>query len=120
MTKTVLLIEDDRWIGDAWQSFFETHGLIVVRAHDGYEAIDRADEAKPAVIVLDIVLPGPNGIAFLQELSSHHDLAAIPVIVVTSLPELSLETLRPYGVRELFEKATVTPQKLMNAVEHYI
>lgn len=116
----MLIVEDDTWLAEIWRTHGETAGYSVVIARDGFAAIDACDEHIPDVILLDIVLPGPNGISFLHELRSHADFADIPVIVMTNLVSVTVKKMAPYGVTHVFQKDSLTPQQLKSAVRKVV
>lgn len=113
--KGVLIIEDDIWLAKQWATKCQADGFEVAVTRDGFEAIDAIDNRRPDVVVLDISLPGPNGIAFLHELRSHADLAHIPVIVATS-HVLEEKNLQPYGVVRILNKQEMTPPEFIGAL----
>ncbi len=82
---------------------------------DAISAIDALSDYLPDLIVLDILLTGPDGFTFLNEIISYTDTAKIPVIIVTSL-NLSSENLTHYGVRTVLNKETMTPADIQKAV----
>lgn len=113
--KTVLLVEDDVWIGECYQTWLKGFGYDVLWVRDAQAALDVFDETKVDVLLLDIMLPFANGIHLLNVLASHADLMHLPVIVCSSMaPGSSLE---PYGVRAVLDKATLTPKQLRAAVD---
>ena len=113
--KKVLIIEDDKWLAEQWMASCQLNGFQAKVAKDGFTAIDAVDSDKPDVIVLDLFLPGPNGIAFLHELRSHADLATIPVIV-TANSDIDEIYFRPYGVDRVMDKQEMTPAGLVGAL----
>lgn len=94
---TVLVVEDDSWQAEHLARQLEQAGYRVMVAAHALEAIDQIDSLPPDVIVLDMFLPGANGMALLHEIRSYADLAAIPVLVC-STEQLALHQLKPYGV----------------------
>ncbi len=79
-------------------------------------AINFLNDEIPEVVLLDILLTGPDGFTFLNELISYHDTVNIPVIIVTSL-DLSTENLQQYNIVEVLQKETMTPREIKFAVE---
>lgn len=86
---------------------------------DVISAMAAFDQGLPDLILLDIMLSGPDGFTFLNELMSYSDTATIPVILITSL-ELRARNLEHYGVREILSKETLTPASLAAAVRRYV
>jgi len=117
MTPRVLVIDDNEWLAKLLARRLEHGGLTVRVALNSIEALDLIDDFHPNVIILDLLMPGPNGLVLLHELQSHDDLGRIPVVVcTTSAREVTLEQLRPYGVRLLLDKTTMQPDDIMAAV----
>lgn len=69
----------------------------------------------PALFILDVLLTGPDGFTFLNEIASYPDLSKIPVIIVSSL-KFPDQTYESYNVVEILNKTTMTPQALFSAV----
>lgn len=114
MKKTILLVEDDQWIGECYQTWLHGFGYKTVWVRDAQSALDVFDETKVDAVLLDIMLPFANGIHFLNVVASHADLMHIPVVVCSSLPPQ--ESLKPYGVQIVLDKTTLTPKQLQTAI----
>ena len=67
---------------------------------------------------MDILLTGPDGFTFLNELVSYTDTAKIPVVVVSSL-DFSKHDLSVYGVVGILDKVTMLPQEITGYVREY-
>jgi DNA-binding response OmpR family regulator len=114
----VLIIEDDTWLAEHYESVLVSAGYAVVLAHDAFTAIEKIDDDKPDVLVVDVLLPGNTIFALLNELQSHADLSGIPTIVVTNLADaMTLDDLKPYGVVRLLDKAKINPDDIVSAVK---
>ena len=69
------------------------------------------------MIVLDVLLPGPNAFVFLHELRSHPDLAGVPVLLCTnSADQIAEEDVKAYGVVRVLDKTTMIPADLVAAI----
>lgn len=73
----------------------------------------------PSVIILDVLLTGPDGFTFLNEIASYSDLSNIPIIIVSSL-NFPMQTLESYNVKKILNKATMTPQDLPAAISEIL
>lgn len=82
------------------------------------DAVNALDDGLPDLIFLDILLDGPNGFTFLNELSSYSDTLKIPVVVVSSL-DFSNQDLSDYGVVGTLNKDTMLPQEIFDYVKKY-
>lgn len=121
MKKKVLLIEDDVWLAELYQNAIEEGGKNEVSLAISAElALAKLDEKKPNIIVLDLFLPDHNGVELLHEIASYEDLAEIPVIILSTVPErefiLSKNRWRHYGVVEYLYKPEAKPEKVANSV----
>ncbi len=68
MSPLVLVVDDDPDILDAICDILETEGYRVARARHGLEALDRVELERPAVILLDLMMPVMDGVAFAEAL----------------------------------------------------
>ncbi len=78
---TVLLVEDQRTQRELMAATLSQDGLKVITAADGREALQKLQETRPDVVVLDVVMPNMNGYEVLREIRKHPDLAKLPVVV---------------------------------------
>src|SRR3954471_22023872 len=81
----ILIVDDDSDIRDSIAIVLEQEGYRVTTAKDGVEAIDHLHaEGSPAVILLDMMMPGMNGWDFLEERAKEPAFASIPVVVMSA------------------------------------
>lgn len=81
----VLLTEDHEINVRTLTAFLESHGYRVAVARNGREAVDRTHEERPAVILMDIQMPGMDGLAAMRELRGDDRTSRIPIIALTAL-----------------------------------
>lgn len=88
---------------------------------DAIDAINALPDGctPPSVIILDVLLTGPDGFTFLNEIASYSDLSCIPIIIVSSL-NFPMQTLESYNVKKILNKATMTPQDLPAAISEIL
>lgn len=99
--KTVLLIEPNTLLAQAYTDVLRQSGYNVVRAKGAQDAIHAADTNTPDLVVLEIQLVAHSGIEFLHEFRSYAEWRKIPVMVVTNLPPASTESLQDVLVGQL-------------------
>ncbi|ACG73117.1 response regulator receiver protein [Anaeromyxobacter sp. K] len=81
----VLVVDDDPDILDAICDILEGEGYRVARARHGLEALDRVAEEEPSIILLDLMMPVMDGLAFAQALRQRRNGAArIPIVVISA------------------------------------
>ncbi|HET8728464.1 MAG TPA: response regulator, partial [Alphaproteobacteria bacterium] len=83
----ILVVDDDPAARDVMRRFLAREGYDVVTAADGEEGLRLARELKPAVVTLDVLMPGLDGWCVLQRLQADPVLAAVPVIMMTILDD---------------------------------
>ncbi len=83
--KSVLLVDDDLTLREMYSERLKAEGFSVEMAKDGEEALAKASELHPNIILLDIMMPKINGLDVLKKLREQEDTKAIPVIVLTAL-----------------------------------
>ena len=70
------------------------------------------------MIFLDILLDGPDGFTFLNEMRSYEDLSRVPVVIMSSL-NFAGRDLSAYGVVGYLNKSEMTPADVVEYVERY-
>ena len=84
MTATrVLVVEDDPSVRGLLQTLLSAEGYDVVTASDGLAGLVKAASSKPALMLLDLMMPDLGGVRVLEELRDDPELNDTPVIVVT-------------------------------------
>jgi DNA-binding response OmpR family regulator len=79
----VLVVEDDPSVRGLLHTLLSAEGYEVATASDGLAGLVKASASKPALVLLDLMMPDLGGVRVLEELRDDPALADIPVIVVT-------------------------------------
>jgi two-component system alkaline phosphatase synthesis response regulator PhoP len=87
-------------------------------AEDGVLCLELARELRPDIIILDVMLPGRNGIDVLRELRQDSELSGTPVLVLTAQPETRDDALRE-GANRVMDKP-FDPDDISVAVEEVL
>jgi DNA-binding response OmpR family regulator len=83
MRRTILICDDDARLRELMRVTLEPD-YDCIEAGDADEAIELFRSAKPAVALLDVMLPGKSGVDLLREVRADPELAHIPIIVVSA------------------------------------
>jgi DNA-binding response OmpR family regulator len=83
--KSILLVDDDLTLRDMYQERLRAEGFAVDIAKDGEEALQKAADSLPNIILLDIMMPKINGLDVLKKLREQEKTKNIPVIILTAL-----------------------------------
>ncbi len=79
----ILVVDDNRSVVRIIQVLLQKEGFEVLTAFDGLEALQKAQEEKPDLIILDVVMPKMDGYEVCRLLQDDPDTAAIPVLMLT-------------------------------------
>ncbi|KGX89253.1 response regulator YycF [Pontibacillus marinus] len=112
MSFKVLVVDDEKPIADILKFNLEKEGYQVVCAYDGDEAIELANQEKPNLVLLDIMLPSKDGMEVCREIRKNHNM---PIIMLTAKDSeidkvLGLElgaddyVTKPFNNRELIAR----------------
>jgi CheY-like chemotaxis protein len=110
----ILLVEDSKPIRMENEMALHKAGYEVVCAEDGELALKLAQERKPDIILLDMILPKISGPEVLRNLKKDPKTAAIPVVVLSSLSEKNRQKLIEDGAEDYIEKNALMPVRGVN------
>jgi DNA-binding response OmpR family regulator len=85
--KTILIIEDEEATLKVLVAKFKHEGFNVLEAKDGEEGLIIAMREKPELVLLDIIMPKMDGMAFLKELRKDSWGKTVPIIILTNLSD---------------------------------
>ncbi|MFH0969466.1 MAG: response regulator [Patescibacteria group bacterium] len=116
--KTILLVEDDSFVSDIYQTKISAEGFDIVLAENGLEAMKKLEEKVPDLILLDIVMPYMDGIEVLKKIKAEEKLKKIPVILLTNLSEKEkIEEALEMGADDYLIKSHFTPSEVIEKVK---
>jgi DNA-binding response OmpR family regulator len=110
--KKVLVVDDEQDIAKALKARLKANGFNVVLAYDSVQAFTIANQEKPDLIILDIMIPGGGGFVVAERLKQSHATYRIPIIFLTGIPGgeeraskigASGYVMKPYHPDELLE-----------------
>jgi twitching motility two-component system response regulator PilH len=110
----VLIVDDSPTEVHVMKGWLEKAGHQVITAENAEEGIKRAREAKPNLILMDVVMPGMSGFQATRSLSKDADTANIPVLIVTTKDQ---ETDKVWGMRQGAADYVVKPVNEKTLVE---
>lgn len=117
MTK-IAIIEDDIIISQMYRMKLESDGFEVQLASSGERGIALVETFVPDMILLDLQMPGMDGVATLKEIRAHDWGKNIPVIILTNLgEEESPDGIEALGVSSYIIKANMTPKEVVKRVK---
>ena len=117
--KRILFIEDEAEIVVMMKMRLEAHDYEVISASDGEEGLKRAQQDKPDLILLDIIIPKIDGLTLCKRLKSEPKTKDIPVIMVSGSGQKHLsEKYRAAGADDLIVKPFEAKEVLEKLAKH--
>jgi DNA-binding response OmpR family regulator len=116
--KKVAIIDDDPNIYEIYGTKLRNENFEVVGATDGESGLELVKKEKPDVILLDIMMPGKNGVEVLDALQSNPETLKIPVIILSNVSdEKVVKKVGEFSTHFYVVKALTTPQKIAGLVK---
>jgi phosphate regulon transcriptional regulator PhoB len=126
--KQIYIVEDEKDIVDLLRYNLEKEGYRVLSSLDGAEAIKRIPEKSPDLVLLDLMLPGADGLSVCRSLKSDPKTARIPVVMLTAKGEESDKIVglelgaddyvtKPFSVKELLARVKAVLRRFEKAGE---
>ncbi len=109
------IIEDDQIFAEILGRYCYPHQVEIF--HDTVSAIQALDDDVPNLIFLDILLDGPDGFTYLNEIVSYADTCLVPVVLISSLYR-ALPPLLDYNVVAYLDKTNFTPHDVEVILRH--
>lgn len=117
----VLIIEDEPMIADLYAKSFDKNEFQVEIATNGKEGLEKSQAILPQIILLDIMMPEPNGIQVLQKLKATDATKNIPVIMLTNLSgKNDISHAMSQGAIQYWVKADINPVDLSGKVKEVL
>ncbi|MFH1392571.1 MAG: response regulator [bacterium] len=117
----ILIIEDDQFLKDLLERKLIQAGYQVLSTNDGEEGLKITLEEKPALVLLDILLPSMSGWEILEKMKNNAETSKIPILLLTNLGEKEdVEKGLKMGASDYIIKAHFTPNEIIQKIEKYL
>jgi len=113
--ETVLILDDDQLVRDLLVQFLSLRGYRAIGVKDGVQALSMVDQAPPDLILLDLMLPGMNGVEVLRRLRAKHFTGAV-IILTGSYDEEMLQDAWSLSPQEVISKP-IDLEKLLGIIQ---
>ncbi|MGI9462394.1 MAG: response regulator, partial [Aestuariivirgaceae bacterium] len=119
--RDVLVVDDDKSARELSRRILSKLGWRIFEAADGNKGLEQMIRHKPALVLLDLMMPGKNGFEVLQEMQGNAELKEIPVIILTSksLDKEESDWLNRHSA-DLVQKGATGRADLIRAIEHHL
>jgi len=119
MGEKILVVEDDKFLRELISRKLSGEGFEVSEAIDGEEGIKKIKEEKPALVLLDLILPGVDGFEVLSKIREDPNMAQTPVIVLSNLGQREeIEKGLKLGAIDYLIKAHFTPGEIVEKIKN--
>ena len=116
--KKILLVEDDVFVSDVYQTKLKQEGFEVISAENGSEAMKKLETVVPDIILLDIIMPYMDGKEVLARLKESEKWKNIPVIILTNLSQRDdVEEILQKGADDYLIKSHFTPSEVVEKIK---
>ena len=118
----ILVVDDDSVFVQATKAVLESKNYQVSAAFDGDEGLQKVQDERPDLIILDIIMPTKDGFTVCEQLKGDPQYSKIPVLILTSFAERKGETSIPVSEgltleAEDYIDKPVSPDELLSRVE---
>jgi signal transduction histidine kinase/CheY-like chemotaxis protein len=118
LPRRVLILEDDASTRQMLRGILEKEGWVVAEAPGGQAALEQVAADRPALILLDLLMPGMNGFEFIAELRQRPGGQSIPIVVLTAKDLTAEERQRLNGyVERVLRKGACSREQLLNEMD---
>ena len=101
MERNIMIVEDDEELHTLYGLYLQGENYHILRAFNGKQALEILSNAKPDLIILDMIMPEMDGEAFLEEFHNRSGINKIPIIIASvndNIPKKYLDMARIHAV----------------------
>jgi two-component system, OmpR family, alkaline phosphatase synthesis response regulator PhoP len=117
MSKKILFVEDDEGFFNLFSAALSMRGYNIIHVADGSKAVEKARSEKPDLVLLDIILPGMNGLDILKELKESDETKGIKIVMLTNFgTDSNVNRAVELGADDYLMKYNVVPSELPDKI----
>lgn len=119
--KLILIVEDDTFLSNIYNKKLTKEGFNIMLAGDGEEGLAMIKKEKPALVLLDIILPKLDGFGVLEAKQQDEEIKDIPVIILSNLGQDSDVTRgKELGAKDFVVKSDTTLEGVVEKIRQYL
>jgi CheY-like chemotaxis protein len=119
-TQKILIADDEVYMLRLLEMTFKKGGYAVVSCRDGQEALAQAVSALPQLIVLDVMMPGLDGLGALRQLKGNAATRDIPVVVLSAKGHALTKVEAEQAGAAMFLAKPFSPNQLLSEVQKFL
>lgn len=121
MNKKLLLVEDDIFIQELYHRELQKAGFTVDACANGEDALKYIAQNDYDLIMLDIMIPGKDGVAVLEDVKKNPQKAGTPVVMLTNMgQEDIIEKTKTLGAAGYLIKSEYDPYQIIEEIQKYV
>jgi len=118
MSEKIMIVEDEKAFHDLYRIMFEGRDYDISYIYDGDTAMEKLEEDRPDLIILDMLLDMVTGDTFFLHLKGMAEYADIPVIIISAFSQKQYKNLKKVDPNLVYiEKSYLTKERLLEEVE---
>lgn len=117
---TLLIVDDDVAMIDLLRSMCERQGMFVESRTDARDIVRTIDEVRPALVLLDIELPGVNGLVVTRELKNDEAYRDLPLMLVSGSTDVETRTAAFVAGADDFQSKPIVAEELLRRIERLL
>ena len=119
--KNILIVDDDAVFQTTMKDAFDAKEFTIIPAQDGNEGMQKMQEVRPDVILLDVMMPSMNGLQFLRKLNEKFGEGAIPVLITSNTSSIdNISEGVTLGIRSYIVKSKESVKNIVDAVTNVL
>lgn len=119
--RKILLVEDDIFIADIYNRTLIKAGFLVQVSSDGLQGLQLLNTQHYDCLLLDLMIPGINGLELLKQWKNHNPQSTMPVVILTNFGVDSyMKQAYDLGAKRYFIKASTTPEKIVTEINQLL
>lgn len=116
----ILLVEDNLHLNDGYRKMLEYLGHSVETAFDGKPALDKMQEFRPDLVLLDLLMPKMGGVEFIKSWRQRNNADDVEIVLLTNLSyHRDVDTALKLGASEYCLKADLDPSGFARLIKKY-
>lgn len=120
-SKKILVVDDDQFLVEVLIEKLASAGFSSKGLYSGQEALEEVERSIPDLIILDLIMPGMNGLEVLQKLKSSEKTKDIPVLVLTHLADSEvISQIKEGGGSGYLVKDNQNTDEIIEAIKNII
>lgn len=117
---TLLIVDDDEAMIDLLRAMCERQGMFVESRNDARDIVQTIEEVQPGLVLLDIGLPGVNGLVVTKDLKSDERFRDLPLVVVSGSTDVDTRTAAFVAGADDFQPKPVVAEELLRRIERLL